>query len=84
MFGRGDRYGALRRIQRCWLRYLLVLVAVGSWLGPLGFGRSRWGLAAFAVVFVAGSVPLARRVLRPSVRLVESMHGSKKAETDRR
>ena len=38
----------LRRIQRCWLRALVALVAVGVWLGPDGLGKSRWGLAAFS------------------------------------
>ena len=84
MFGRRDRSSAIRRIQRCWLRYLVVLVAAGSWLGPAGFGGSRWELAAFVVAFVAACVPLALRTLRPSVRLVNSTHGSEKAETDRR
>ena len=43
-------------------------------MGPLGFGKSRWELAAFLAVFVAVSVPLAARALRPSVRLLNTMN----------
>ena len=75
MFGRKDGSGTLRRIQRCWLRYLLALLALGSCLGPLGFGGSRWDLAGFGVVFVAVCLLHARRALRPGVRLVSSMRG---------
>ena len=64
----------LRRIQRCWLRALVALVAVGVWLGPDGLGKSRWGLAAFLAAFVAASVPMVARALRPSVRLADSMN----------
>ena len=64
----------LRRIERCWLRALLVLVVVGLWLGPDGFGKSRWQLAAFLAVFVAASVPMVARALRPSVRLADSLN----------
>jgi hypothetical protein len=68
------RSDGLRRIQRCWLRSLVALIAVGVWLGPLGFGKSRWDLAEFLAVFVGASVPLAARALRPSVRLLNSMN----------
>ena len=64
----------LRRIQRCLLRALVVLVAVGAWLGPDGLGKSRWGLAAFLAAFVAASVSMVARALRPSVRLADSMN----------
>ena len=64
----------LRRIQRCWLRALVALVAVGVWLAPDGLGKSRWGLAAFLAAFVAASVPIMARARRPSVRLADSMN----------
>jgi hypothetical protein len=63
----------LRRIQRCWLRALVVLVAIGVWLGPEGLGKSRWGLATFLAVFVAACVPMVARALRPGVRLADPM-----------
>jgi hypothetical protein len=64
----------LRRIQGCWLRVLIVLVAVGVCLGPIGLGRSRLGLGAFLAVFVAVSVGILARALRPRVRLADSMN----------
>jgi hypothetical protein len=64
----------LRRIQRCWFRALVVLVVVGVWLGPAGLGKSRWELAAFLAAFVAASVPMVARALRPSIRLADSMN----------
>jgi uncharacterized membrane protein YedE/YeeE len=76
MIGRGSRADAIRRIQRWWLRSVLALAAVGFLLAPLGFGSSRWQLFGFVVMFVAASVPAAARVLRPRVKLVDTMHGS--------
>jgi hypothetical protein len=64
----------LRRIQRCWLRAVVVLVAVGVWLGPIGLGGSRLGLGAFLAVFVGTSVPIILRALRPGTRLADSMN----------
>ena len=64
----------LRKIQRCWLRAAVILVVVGAWLGPIGLGRSRWGLGAFLVVFLGTSVPVVLRALRPSTRLADSMN----------
>lgn len=75
MRGADDRRSEeLRRIQRCWLRVLVVLVAVGVWLGPVGLGGSRLGLGAFLAVFVGVSVPMILRALRPSTRLADSMN----------
>lgn len=68
------RNDELRRIQRCWLRAIVVLVAVGVWLGPIGLGGSRLELGAFLAVFVGTSVPVILRALRPSTRLADSMN----------
>jgi hypothetical protein len=83
MFGRRKRPNALRRIQQFWLCGFLALVAVGTWLGPRGFGRSRWALAAFALAFVVASVRVALRALgalRPGVQLVDSLRPSAEPE----
>lgn len=68
---RGRRFGGLGRIERSWVRCAAALTVAGCWLAPLGFGRSRIALAAFAVAFAVLSVPLWLRVLRPAVRLID-------------
>jgi Cu/Ag efflux pump CusA len=62
----------LQRIERCWLRLLLIVVMVGPILAVLGVGGTLLGLIAFLVIFAVAAALLIARELRPAVSLFSS------------
>jgi hypothetical protein len=62
-----------RRIGRCWLGVLLIVMITGPVLALAGIGGSLWALAGFLVIFGLASAPLIVRGLRPTVTLVSSL-----------
>jgi hypothetical protein len=62
----------LQRIERCWVRLLLIVVIVGSVAAAGGIRGSVSGLAEFLAVLGVLAMPLIARGLRPPVRLSSS------------
>jgi hypothetical protein len=67
-----------RRIGRCWLGVLLIVMITGPVLAVAGIGGSLWALAGFLVIFGLAAAPLIGRGLRPSVTLVSSSEQTKR------
>jgi hypothetical protein len=66
----------LRRLERCWLGVLLIVVITGPVLAVAGIGGSLLALAGFLVIFGLATVPSIGRGLRPSVTLLSSSEQS--------
>jgi len=80
----------LRRLERCWLRLVLILVVVAPVLAIAGAGGSLPTLAGFLVLFGVVSSRVIVRQLRPAVTLVSSTaeragyRGDRRRAVDRR
>jgi hypothetical protein len=69
---------ALHRVERCWLRLLLIVLIVALPLAFAGVGGTLPGLAEFLVIFAVVAKLVMVRELRVGVSLVSS------AQPDRR
>jgi len=62
----------LDRVERCWLRLLVIVLIVAPPLAVAGLGGTLAGLAGFLVMFAVVSTLVMVRELRPGVSLLSS------------
>ncbi len=62
----------LDRVERCWLRLLVIVVIVAPPLAYAGVGGTLSGLAEFLVIFAVVAKLVMVRELRPAVSLLSS------------
>jgi hypothetical protein len=68
----------LYRVERCWLRLLLIVVIVSPLLTAAGIGGTPCGLTVFLVIFGSTGMLLIRHELRPAVSLLSSANRGKR------